>query len=179
VQGLIEHSLNCRLEFISNELIDKILSHHIVRGVTYKFTRTLVPYINFSFCVDPEDRGVGCVNQFCILPLLGNSTCDILPNTNNSNNLAMLITSCSSIQKHLNASPSLSDQGEFIVSSFNTGKSLIKNSLHRSLVVLSNEFLDKRMPHDFSCAVTYKLAGTNVPYIDTSKRINTEDRRIC
>ena len=51
---------------------------HFIWSVANKLARTLVPNIDFTLRVNSKDGSVGCVNQFGVLPLLGNTTCDIL-----------------------------------------------------------------------------------------------------
>ena len=55
MQRLIENSLDCGLEFVSDELSHKVLSHDLFWAVTYKLVCILVPHIHS--CRDKEEEG--------------------------------------------------------------------------------------------------------------------------
>mmetsp|Transcript_33004 Transcript_33004/g.60828 ORF Transcript_33004/g.60828 Transcript_33004/m.60828 type:complete len:215 (+) Transcript_33004:576-1220(+) len=91
----------------------------------------------------------------------------------------MFITTRCRIQKNFNASARLCDEGKFKVRRLRAMEGLIKNGLHRRLVILGDELFHETVPHHFFCRVTHKLHGTLVPDIDATHCIDAKDGGVC
>ena len=101
--------------------------------------------------IDAKDWSVRGINQLRVLPLLSDTTRNILAYTHDADDLAVLVTSGSCIQKHFNASAGLSDERKFKVGRLDTREGLVQYSLHGSLVIFRDELLNERMTYRKEC----------------------------
>ena len=84
--------------FWSNEMLNQILTHDLRGWVAHKFLRIFVPLCDLSMRINSINRHVRGVNQLGGFSLLSNSSSDVLANTHNSNNIALLVTLSSVIE---------------------------------------------------------------------------------
>ena len=168
MKRFIQNCLYSRLEIIGNELLDKILAHNLLCGVPNELNGTLIPNIHSSIGIDTENGCICCIDETCVLPLLCNTTRDILSNTNNSNNVSCRVPSRGCIQQNLNTCPLFCHERKFVVGSFVTSQCSLNNRPDTSLIILSDEFLHKILPHNFIWGITNNAHSTFVPNIHTS-----------
>ena len=105
------------LRFLTNICHTATAKHTFLITVPYQPHSTLVPYIDTPLCIHTEDRSVRRINKTGILSLLRNSTCNILSNTDNTNHIALLITTRCGVQKNVQADTGLGDKWELKVGS--------------------------------------------------------------
>jgi len=106
-ESSIQHGLNSCLEIIGNKLLNKAVSHDFLGGISHQSNSTLIPYIHLSFNVNTKDRSIRRINKFCIFTFLGDATGNILTDTNHTNHISLLITTCCGIQKDVQTDTSL------------------------------------------------------------------------
>ena len=72
--------------------------------------------------IDAEYRSIGIVYQFRILSLLCQTRGDVLPDADDTDDLAVHVSSHGGIEEHLNASTRLGNQRKFEVGGFDAGE---------------------------------------------------------
>ena len=79
-------------------MLNQISTHDLRGWVAHKFLRVFVPNRDLSMRINSINWRVCRVNQLGVFSLLSNSSSDVLANTHNSNNIALLVTSSSGIE---------------------------------------------------------------------------------
>mmetsp|Transcript_22747 Transcript_22747/g.36787 ORF Transcript_22747/g.36787 Transcript_22747/m.36787 type:complete len:407 (+) Transcript_22747:327-1547(+) len=91
IQSFAQHLLDRDFVIISDKLFNELLADDIIFCVACHITCLLIPDIHNAFFIDAKNWGISCVNQFFILTLLSNASCDVLPNANHTNNATLVI----------------------------------------------------------------------------------------
>ena len=129
------------LVIIGNEFLHKRVTHDLVRVVADQFHCTLIPDIYSALCVDTEDRSVGSINQFRVLALSCDTTSNILTDTNDTDHVALLVSSRRGVKKDLNSNAIFGDKGELKVSRLFATHGFVQNGLHSAAIFFRDKFL--------------------------------------
>ncbi len=79
-------------------MLNQISTHDLRGWVAHKFLCVFVPNHDLSMRINSINQRVRGVNQLGVFSHLSNSSSDVLANTHNSNNIALLVTSSSGIE---------------------------------------------------------------------------------
>ena len=113
-------------------------TYHLFGRITDQFHRTLVPYIHLTLVVDTEDGGISSIDQLGVLSLLSNASSDILADTDDTDNVALLIPTGGGVQKNLDTGTGLGHERELEVSRLLAAESSVENGLDGRLEILGN-----------------------------------------
>ncbi len=101
MEGLIQHGLDCGLEFVGDEFLYQNLSHHLLRRVAHKLLRIFISNIYTPLRIHSKDWRVGHVNKLGVLLLLSQAVGDVLANTHHTNHIPLFImSSCLMVALH-------------------------------------------------------------------------------
>ena len=155
--------------------LDQILADNLVHRVTDETLGTLIPHIHSSVNIDTEDRGISSINQLRVLSLLGQTSGNVLTDTDHTDNVALLIPPRGGVQQNLDASPALCDERELKVGRLLTPQGLVEDGLDGDLEIVGDELLHEAVAHDLLGGVPDEAHGTLVPHVYLAIDVDTED----
>ena len=177
-EGLIEHSLDRSLEIVGDEILDQRSSHYFHGAVTNQSACTFVPDVDTAERINSKDGGIGRINETSIFTLLGETASDVLADAHHADNVPLLVTSGGGVEQDIEADASLGHERELKVGGLLSVKSLIQDSLDRSLELVGYELLNQNLPNHFIGAVAHQSHCTLIPHVYRSMRVDPEDRRV-
>ena len=93
-------------------------TYHFFGRIPDEAHGTLIPDVDSALIVDTEDGGISGIDQFRVLSLLRQTSCNVLTDTDHTNDLSMLIPTGGGVKKNLNTGAGLGHEGELEVSRF-------------------------------------------------------------
>mmetsp|Transcript_42786 Transcript_42786/g.76845 ORF Transcript_42786/g.76845 Transcript_42786/m.76845 type:complete len:274 (+) Transcript_42786:3362-4183(+) len=134
LQGLLQDTLHRDLVLAADELRHQIMPHHFLTPIACDVGRLQVPLVHAPLHVDPEDGGIGGVDQFLqvfckglqlllsLLPLR-----DILSHAHHADGVPVGIPPCGRIQQDIHALTILRVQRELKVARLLTVQRILKD----------------------------------------------------
>ena len=184
-QRIVEHGLDRRAELLADELLDKLLPHHILLGVPCDVFGLTVPLVDAPVRVDAKDGRVRCLNEepqvvgdlAQLLLRLGEAR-DILPDAEHADDRRVFVATRCRVEKHLDTLAVLGEEWEDEVVGAMARERLLEHLLHGLLKLGRDELEHEVLAHHLLLGEGGDLGSLPVPLVDEAFGVHAEDGRI-